>query len=137
MRPLIFFLFPLALVRAETSEEKHFRDLVHSRSAAEVEHAKVRYERARVVHAACLIQMREKLVPEACYEELTLLSLNTSERAARVTRLDQICLQVARRLNTFLPTSPLLSPACRAEVTEAREIQAYRAGDRPSEWSEN
>lgn len=111
--------------------------LARGHSVAEVEKAKADYEKRKVAHAACLIELREKLVPASCYEELNLEAPPKAERRARLARLDRFCARAVQRLSIPLQESTTLSPRCAAEVREAAAIQAYRADDHPEDWSEN
>lgn len=118
-------------------ETGYLRALARGKSSIDVEAARIDYERLKVAHSACVIQKREQLIPESCYEELALQNLAPAVLQLKIVKLDRLCSQIARRLTTSMRSSANLSPHCASEVREALALQDYRAEDTQEDWSAN
>lgn len=133
---LLIYLWT-ARVGALNLETHFYRAFTSAKTPQQITAATKDYERWKVTHAACLIELRERKLPSSCYEELQWMRASPSKRAHFISRLDQLCTQVARRLDTPLVAHPSLSKPCAKEVKEAIATQAYRSEDADERWSEN
>lgn len=123
---------------ASTLEVHYLRSLSRARSHTEVEFLQQSYSQVKTAQTACAIQLKERLLPSACYEVVNLesqLKLNgsTKERSAKIRHLDRLCAIAAENLH--LQTETLaLSPKCLQIVQAAHAIQDYR-DEEAADWS--
>ena len=138
-RQKILLLIYLWMVHTNAAQfETHYLKAI-KRAKDTHQIAKIRrdYERWKVTHAACLIELREQMLPVSCYEELTWSGGERRQKSQLSARLDRVCALVARRMTAPLRVHPALSRACAKDVREAIAIQAYRREGRSPAWSEN
>jgi hypothetical protein len=125
-----FIFFSISHSRAETLESRYLRSISAARSVAEVEELKQNYEQLSVARTACLIQLRERSVPTACYEELSLaIKDGEQDSALQIKKLDKLCMSASLRLRLNSVPGPYVSRYCVNKVHEAMVVQAYRQED--------
>lgn len=134
---LLLIYLGVSRVDAMEFETYFYKAFARAKTSEQVANLTKDYERWRVTHAACLIELRDRTLPSSCYEELQWSKISGQKRAEAIIRLDRICLQATRRLSIRLYVHPALSRACAKEVRDAIAVQAYRREDADGRWSEN
>lgn len=119
-----------------------FQELAHAKSASEVSRVVAAFEELKISRAACRIQLKQKKVPVACYESLSLeikkgLHPRSVKQTQLLARLDEICAESAQKFQIprELPPTLAVSVKCRNHIAEALEIRRYR--EQSPAWSEN
>jgi len=140
MRALLVLVFTHSLPAADLQSEA-LTKMAHAHSTAQIHLIYKEYEERQVVQRACRLQIREKLLPFACYELLQLDKkagkLTAAEFARRQAGLDDVCVNSAKSLD--VPDAALstpLSTTCANFARKARAIRDYQAEDAET-WSEN
>lgn len=115
--------------------------LSRARSAPEIRHLQSAFTELRIARAACRLQVRQKILPVACYDSLAAeihwgLHPQTVKQKKLRQDLDQLCVRAAESLRVprSLPSLRKVSALCRAHLARAQEIQKYRT--QQSNWSE-
>jgi hypothetical protein len=115
---------------AETLESRALKAVLQARTPTEAIRVQAWYEELKVTRTACRIQLRERIVPSACYavlEQERKLGLSSAAQARQqVGRLNSLCRSASARLQvpTFVPKG--VPRACAHWVAEAVRINDYR-----------
>lgn len=135
MVKLILALLWIAHTHAESVESRYLQLLAHAQTQQQTESFTEAYQRLRIAHTACQIQLREQTAPLACYEVLALEKPKGMQD--QIGRLDLLCDEATRKLRVHATHSePYISKHCLKSLAAAQVIQAYREQE-TLKWSEN
>ncbi len=137
---MIWILFSTLMAHANSLDHVLLRKIANAKGPHEVERIREAGDKIRITRLACRLQLERRLIPQACYEALSLekafgLHTDREQLALQIHELDVRCFAAARdRIPPADLRSTGLSIPCQNAIKKAVELGQYRAGD--VDWRE-
>ncbi len=128
--------------RADSLAEAAVRRMDSAKNSSSVTKIQSAFDEIRIARLACQVQLKEKIIPYACYQALRLengwnLHQDKNQLRQLQLRIDRRCASAAERMRGLTSVDlRLVSSACRLNVKKARELSAYKNGA-PDSWRDN